>query len=241
MRKINLNGKKNPSLIKIKDSKFIRFCNKLKDFIIREDDYMIFLIMLLLTSFLLGPYGVTRTIPLVIIVPFLLGIFYKGRKRIITHTMIGLVILASVSQDIHAASMAIIVTAVCVFSGSFVSMYVEKLKKLNIFRKIIYGVFSIFLVFISLYLYSFRYGTTLDYFKTNKAVSDYLQSKGVDNYFVGTTYNADEGYYEVHYVLKEDLKTEIVYKYDAFKNEMILNQENLITDSEEQMEEQIEK
>ena len=82
MKKINLKNQKEIFKEKIKTNKFSVMCNKLKNFIVKEDDYMIFLIMILITSFLLEPYGFTRTLPLVIIVPFLLAIFYKGRKRI---------------------------------------------------------------------------------------------------------------------------------------------------------------
>ena len=201
--------------------KFNDFLDKTRIFMHDNPDYMIFLIMSVLVSFMYEPYGITRTIPLLILAAFLLGIIYGRRKRIMIHTIVGVLVFTSVSQDIELSAIIIIVAFLLSFAGCYAARFLEQFKKVNIIQNFIRGLITLFVVALALITYSYEFGNPFGYFATKNSVDDYLiANNNLNMYYVGVTYDSSIHAYVYNAVDKDDTKVEHKFVYDAFKKEV---------------------
>lgn len=212
--------------------KIKKFFDGLKNFIINNPDYMILLVMLILTSLLYEPYGVTRTLPLILIGSFFLGTFCGRKRRIMVHTIIALLIEASISQDYVYSSQVIVITLILAFSGAYVAKYLEKFKTDNMIKKILGGFISVLLIVVSLVAYSLRYGTITDYYAARNSVNNYIiQNEITDLYSVGLQYNYETHMFEYEFANVEDTSIRVRYCYSKNRN-LVFEKDSLVSEND---------
>ena len=114
---------------------FSSFGEKSRKLITSEPNFIIFLIMTFTLSIMFEETGLSRTLPFILIIPFLIGTFYGRRKATILHTVVASIILGTVSGDPEITATVIIVGVFCTFSGLYLSKALDSKKKRNIFAK----------------------------------------------------------------------------------------------------------
>lgn len=206
---------------------------RLKNFILKNPDYVIFLVQLIVISLMFEKYGLTRTIPLALISSFLLGTFYGYRKRIMLHTIIGLIILSSLSSDLELASQVILIAVLLTFSGIYVARYLEGIKKAHIIKKITGGVISLLLVLLSLGAYLYRFGNSVNYYEAKNKVENYINANEEEVYAKGISYSYLTHSFDYECVARDDLSKNITYKYDILSKE--ITKETFIDDTNMKM------
>lgn len=227
-KKANKNNKiKKMNFFKNWDDKLVA----LKNFIVSNPDYIIFLVMMIVSSLMYEPYGFTRTLPLVLVAAFFLGTFFGYRKRIMIHLVIGLLIITSVSQDFALSAHIILTSVFLTFAGIYVAKYLETFKKQNIFRKIINGIISIVLVALALFTYVYRFGSPISYMNSKKIFDEYVTKNDYHIYVQGIAYDYTTRSYNLEYI-EEDKITENKLVYNTLTKEVYTNEEfeNLLND-----------
>lgn len=224
MNKVNLNKSKEKVKDKIKNSKLIKSFDKLRKFVVEQSDYMILLIMLLTISTMYEPYGLTRTIPLVLIIPFFLGVYYKGRRRILIDAVIAMIILASVSGDVPLSATIIIVGSICTFAGLYLSKCIDHFKRYKWYRKIISGIIAFTLLLVGFVIYIYKFGNPLGVLEAQDYVAFEAKEELSEYGLMGTRYNSDINCYDVEYVNLENYEDKKVYHYNSAYKKIITDE-----------------
>lgn len=237
--KSNDTNKPKESFLKRLFSKEIGFFSSLgeksRKLVSNEPNFIIFLIMTFTLSLMYEKTGLSRTFPLILIIPFLIGTFYGRRKATMLHMVVASIILGTVSGDVAITSTVIIVGTICTFSGLYLSKFLENLKKYNIFNKIFKLLVAGFLCVFSFVAYSYYFGVPTDYLKAKKAI----ESQDIVNVekaiYEGITYNPRNRYYDALYtVVADDLSYEEKYliSYDIQSGTIVYNNDDSSVNAE---------
>lgn len=204
---------------------FTKLGDKTKKLLTNEPNFVIFLIMTFTLSIMFEQTGLSRTLPFVLLIPFLIGIFYGRRKATMLHTVIAAIILGTVSGDAELTAVVIIVGLVCSFSGLYLSKYLDNKKKENIFLRILKLIFAGIMCIFSFTIYAYYFGIPTDYFKAKNAIE--AEQIEVDRaVYQGIAFNAKTKTYDALYTcINDDLTYENVFlaSYNASTGELVKN------------------
>ncbi|MCQ2749127.1 MAG: hypothetical protein MJ246_03890 [Clostridia bacterium] len=210
--------------------------DKSRKLISNEPNFIIFLIMTFTLSIMFEKTGLSRTLPFVLIIPFLIGTFYGRRKATMLHTVIASIILGTVSGDAALTATVIIVGTICTFSGLYLSKYLEHAKSYGILGKALKFIFAGIMCILSFTIYAYYFGVPTQYLKAKDAIenTEVASERAV---YHGITFNASNKCYEALYTeIADDFSYENKYlvAYDTQTGSLVYPEENIQEESIEE-------